>query len=451
MRGLRSTIALLVVLIGLGAYIYFVTWKRPAQDAGSKQEKVFAAVQADQIDELKVKAESGDVTTLKKTSGAWSLVTPMTTAASEAETSSVTSALSALEIERVVEENPTDVKDYGLETPRIEIDFKANEGKASGRLAVGAKTPTGASMYARRNDEKRVFLVAENQNASLNKSTFDLRDKSVLKIDREKVDGVEVTAGAGRPPLQFAKTGSEWKLIKPLEARADPGLVEALVGSLETAQMKSVAAESATPGDLKKFGLDRPEATVTVHLGSARAALALGGKAGTNTVYARDASKPVVVTVDSALADTARKGAEDYRRKDVFDFRAFNATRAEFTRNGETVTLERVKGKSEEVPDSWRRASPNPADVDKSKVESLLAGLADMRATTFAPTIAKTGLDAPALTVLVKFDEGKREERVSFGKSGADVHALVPGQPGAAKIEAEKFAEANKTLDELSK
>ena len=29
MRGLRSTIALIVVLAGLGAYIYFVTWKAP--------------------------------------------------------------------------------------------------------------------------------------------------------------------------------------------------------------------------------------------------------------------------------------------------------------------------------------------------------------------------------------------------------------------------------------
>ena len=145
MRGLRSTIALLVVLIGLGAYIYFVTWKQPAQDSGSKLEKVFASVQADQIEELKVKAESGDVTTLKKTSGAWTVVAPMATAASEADASSVTSALSALEIERVVDENPTDVKDYGLETPRIEIDFKASDGKTSGRLLVGAKTPTGAS------------------------------------------------------------------------------------------------------------------------------------------------------------------------------------------------------------------------------------------------------------------------------------------------------------------
>ena len=29
MRGLRSTIALIVVLAGLGGYIYFVTWKIP--------------------------------------------------------------------------------------------------------------------------------------------------------------------------------------------------------------------------------------------------------------------------------------------------------------------------------------------------------------------------------------------------------------------------------------
>lgn len=450
MRGLRSTIALLVVLIGLGAYIYFVTWKQP-QDAGSKQEKVFASVQSDQIEELKVKAESGDVTTLNKTSGAWTVVAPMATPASETEASSLASALSALEIERVVDEDPADVKDYGLETPRIEIDFKANGGKASGRLLVGAKTPTGASMYARRNDEKRVFLVAEFQNSSLNKSTFDLRDKSVIKIDREKVDGVEVAVGAAGQPLQFAKAGGEWKLVKPLEARADSGLVEALVGSLQTAQMKSVAADNATPADLRKYGLDRPEVTVTAHLGSARAALALGGKAGPDTVYARDTSKPVVVTVDSTLADTARKSADDYRRKDVFDFRAFNATRVEFTRNGQPLILERVKGKSEEVPDGWRRVSPNPADADKSKVESLLAGLADIRATAFVPSTAKTGLDSPALAVRVAFDDGKKEERVSFGKSGADVYALVAGQPGAVKIEAEKLAEAEKTLDELLK
>ncbi len=71
MRGLRSTVALLVVLIGLGAYIYFATWKRPENaDTGKKNEKVFT-VQSDKIEEIKVALASGETTTVKKDGGAW--------------------------------------------------------------------------------------------------------------------------------------------------------------------------------------------------------------------------------------------------------------------------------------------------------------------------------------------------------------------------------------------
>ncbi len=449
MRGLRSTIALLVVLVGLGAYVYFVTWKRSGADTGPKKEKVFAAVEPDKIEELNVKSESGDVTSLKKTSGTWQIVAPISAPAAESEIIGLTSALGQMEIVRVIDESPTDLKEYGLDAPRIDVEFKSGEGKPSGRLLVGIKTPTGASLYARRNDEKRVFLIPDFQDSSLNKSTFNLRDKALIKIARDKVDGVEVNVSA--KPIQFAKDGSDWKITKPIAARADFSSVEGLVGRIETAQMKSIVTDQASPEDLKKYGLDKPEVTVTINQGSARAVVEIGGKAGEDAVYARDLSKGSVVTLDKSLAEDLKKGVDDYRRKDVFEFRAFNATRAEFTRGSQTLVLERVKGQGDKAQDSWRRVSPNPADVDKSKVESLLAGLADIRATSFTDSIAKTGLDKPAMTVLVKFEDGKKEERVSFGKNGADVHALIPGQPGAAKLEAEKFDEANKSLDELSK
>ena len=58
------------MLVGLGAYIYFVTWKKTDTDStAAKQEKVFAGLQADKIDELKVTSEKGDVTSLKKENG----------------------------------------------------------------------------------------------------------------------------------------------------------------------------------------------------------------------------------------------------------------------------------------------------------------------------------------------------------------------------------------------
>src|SRR5690242_19915505 len=104
MRGLRSTIALLVVLVGLGAYIYFVSWKQPdTPDSGKKLDKVFAT-QADKIEEIKISAVSGEAATAKKEGGSWKLTEPVATAADDSELSGITNALTSAEIQRVVDE-----------------------------------------------------------------------------------------------------------------------------------------------------------------------------------------------------------------------------------------------------------------------------------------------------------------------------------------------------------
>ena len=435
MRGLRTTIALVVVLAGLGAYIYFVTWKKPAEPL-SKQEKVFAGVQTDKIDELKVTSDKGDVTTLKKDNGNWQLVAPVAAKADEAEASGIANAVGQVEIVRVIDENPSDLKGYGLDMPRVEVDFKGAGDKDYRRLLIGEKSPTGADLFARRNDEKKVFLIPASQETTLNRSTFELRDKTLLKFERDKVDGVEMNAGG--KTVQLAKDGAEWKITQPLQARADYGAVEGLIGKLQTTALKSIVADSASAADLKKYGFDKPTAKV-------------GGTAEDKSVYARDASKPAVVTVESTLADDLKKGADEFRRKDVFEFRAYNANRVELTRNGQTVAFEKVKGSGNDAVDKWRRVSPTAGDADKDKIDALLSRLSNMRAASFVDASAKTGLNMPALTVFAKFEDGKKEERVTFGKVGNDVYAGRAGEPGAAKVDAMDFTEANKTLDELSK
>jgi hypothetical protein len=441
-------VASLVVLVGLGAYIYFVTWRQDDDTAASNEKKVFQSVEAGDIQELTIKSQSGETTTVRKEGEAWQIVSPIQAPASDSEVAGLTSALAAVEVVRVIDENPADLAEYGLATPRVEVEYKAGD-KPAGKLLLGEKTPTGGNMYARRGDETRIFLVAEHQDTSLNKSTFDLRDKSVMKIDRDKVEGVEVSV-AGKT-FEFAKKGDEWKLTRPVTASADFGTVESLVGRVQTAQMKSIVAEQPTPADLKRFGLERPEAAVTVNMGSARATLAIGAKAADDAVYARDLSKPAVVTVETSLADDLKKPVDDYRRRDAFDFRAFTANRVELTRGGQTVVFEQVEGEGENAQDTWKRISPNPGDVDKSKMDAFLAGLADIRATSFTDTTARTGVETPALVAFVKFEDNKKEERVTFGQSGSDVYFVRPGEPGAAKAEAEKFTDAIKALDELSK
>src|SRR3954470_24539209 len=150
MRGLRSTLALVLVLGGLGAYIYFVTWKTPATDASKKQDKVFASVESDKIEEIKVTSAAGDATTLRKEGSGWQVTQPIAAKADESEVSGIASALSSVEITRVIDENPASLNDYGLSNPRIEIDFKAAGDKDYRKLLVGEKAPAGGDLYAMR-------------------------------------------------------------------------------------------------------------------------------------------------------------------------------------------------------------------------------------------------------------------------------------------------------------
>src|SRR5437867_952494 len=111
MRGLRFII-LLIIAIPLGWYAYHDSTKGPIDDS-PKRDKVFA-VDADKIDELEIKSESGDRTILRRKGSDWEVVQPVAAPADQAAVSGITSNLSSVEIQRVIEENAADLKEFGL-------------------------------------------------------------------------------------------------------------------------------------------------------------------------------------------------------------------------------------------------------------------------------------------------------------------------------------------------
>jgi hypothetical protein len=446
MRGLRSFLALFVILIGLGAYLYFVESKRtPGSDSDDDREKVFA-VEADKIDEVTIKSASGDRTTLKKTGEDWQIVSPINAVPDSAEMSGITSNLSTLEIQRVVDENASELKEFGLAEPRIEVTFSA--GGTPQTLQIGDKTPVGSDLYAKLRDQKKVFLIASYLESSFNKGTFDLRDKAALKLDRDKVDSIEIVTADRQ--LRFQKADGEWRMTQPAAGRTDYTAVESLVGRLGTAQMKSIAA--AEGADLKQYGLEQPQATVRIGTGSSQAVLLVGGKAGEEgNVYAKDQSRPAVFTLESSLLDELKKDASEFRQKDLFDARSFNTTRVEIARGGQTTAFEKSKVKNKEgvEEEKWRQVAPETKDVDSARVDSLLTSITGARADSFQADTAKTGLDKPELTATLTFDEGKKKETVAFARSGSDGYASRAGEPGAAKIPASTVESIVNALEEI--
>ena len=437
MKGIRSFLVLLVIAAALGGFLYYDSKREPAP--ASKQEKAFAGVEADKIEQVTITSASGDKTTAQKQGTGWQLTAPVAVPADEAELSGIASNLASLEIQRVVDEQVTDFKQYGLEPAKVTVAFKA-AGKEQA-LLLGDKTPTGGDMYARLPGSPRVFLVSSFLDTTFNKTTFDLRDKTVLKLDREKVDRVEVLTD-GRT-MTFVKQGSDWRITAPIDARADFGAVEGIVGRLNTSPMKSIEAPDASdPKALAKYGLDKPAATVRVSSGSSQAGLAIGKSAAEGTVYARDLSRPLVFTVESALADELKKPADEFRIKDLFDARAFNTTRIEVTRQGQTLAFEKDK-------DTWKQVTPSAKAADGAKVDALLSALSGTRANGFETKLTGIAFDKPELVATLRFEDGKKEEKVTFAKKGADAFARREGDSAAAKIDASTLDGIVKALDGL--
>ena len=82
-------------------------------------------------------------------------------------------------------------------------------------------------------------------------------------------------------------------------------------------------------------------------------------------------------------------------------------------------------------------------------MDGLLSVFSGLSVRGWADAGAKTGADAPVAVVTAKFEDGKKEERVVFGKVGADAFAVRAGEPGAAKVDAAKFDEAMKALEAI--
>ena len=443
----RSTLILLVLAIAFGGYLYFVDSRQPVADENAKA-KVFTSA-SDKVNQLEIRTASGDATTLRKdAAGTWTISAPTNAPADSGTVSSIVSSLANLEEERVVDENASDLKAFGLAAPRVDVTFHVEGEKAPKRLLIGDNTPAGQGVYAKLPEGNRVFVVSTAVDAA-NKSTFELRDKTALRFEQDKVTSLELSSSA--ETIRLEKTGTDWRLVKPVQAPADFVAVNGLLGQLQSAQMTALREKPEDLKDIKQYGLDRPQMSATLGAGSAIVArLEIGSTAPGDALWARDPSKPAIFSVSNSLAGELKKTAADLRRKEVFDFRPFNTTRFEIARGKDVRAFERVKGTGDKAVDTWKQVLPSEKTVDSSNLEAALLDFSNLRAESFVGQAgAATGHANPAATITVKFDDGKREERVTIGTAGGNSFATRADQPGALRLEAGRFEAALKKLDAI--
>ena len=157
-------------------------------------------------------------------------------------------------------------------------------------------------------------------------------------------------------------------------------------------------------------------------------------------------------TVDSTLQTDLNKNFDDYRKKELFEFRPFYLAkmRAVLDAPGgpKTYEIEKVPPAKPGEADTWKvtRVGGASHNADAAAMDDLLNKLVALKAESFVTAITQTGLDKPALVVSASFDDGKFE-RVRFGAVGDNAYALRDGEAGVAKVETMAMRAAMQAFD----
>ena len=304
----RGLLVAVIILAGLGGVYYWSQNRKPPADtAATPPPPTIMKVDASDVDQLTIKIKPADPVTVEKTGpGKWNITAPKAYPADPETVYSVLSSLSGLNGDRVVEEKTSDLKKYGLDQPAVEVDV-TGKNHAVQSLLLGDDTPAGGDAYATVAGTGKVFTLASYNKSSLSKNLNDLRDKSLLTLDADKVSQFELIK---KPEtIELARTKDGWQMLKPSPSPADATAVDSLVRALANAKM-DLSGTSDAKAEFAK-GTELATAKLTGNSG----VQTIEVRKSNNDDYAKSSAVAGVYKVDASLGAALDKKADDFRKK----------------------------------------------------------------------------------------------------------------------------------------
>ncbi|MBI2884436.1 MAG: DUF4340 domain-containing protein [Candidatus Methylomirabilis oxyfera] len=259
---------------------------------------------------------------------------------------------------------------------------------------------------------------------------FQAEEKDVEKITITR--GEELIVLQRKGTLSAGQAGG-WRLIEPVQARADATEVASLLHTLlEAAEERRI---EETPASLADYGLERPSMRLSLTLkgGQTLPALLLGDlNPNGRSVYAKRLDQPAVFLATVIIRVRADKKSDDFRDKTLLALEPNQVTQVELAGKGQPISLSQVEGKG------WEMSKPIKVRADAAVIGRLLWKIKDARVTAFVDSgpdaKRKYGLERPDLIVALK-DAGSSVKRLLLKKAAdSQVGLYAMAEPGEGVV-----------------
>ena len=453
----KTTLGLVVVAALLGGYYYWYEVKGSEQRKAAEEaaQRIFQ-LNKDAIETVTIAHGREVIKLAKDANEGWILTEPVRAKAEERTVDEVLDGLVEGKREKVIAEQATDLADFGLKEPSLVVEATVKDANSPSVLHIGARTPTMGGYYAREGEQSKVLMVPTSLHSKFDKNVFNLRDKTVLALDQTQVKRVEVQQG--EQVIAVESEGEQgWKMVAPLEAKADNTKVNDLISTINGARVKEFLEEA--PQDLAKYGLNPPRWRLTFLIGDDRAekTLLLGdedtAKSGLN---AKRGSMDNVFLVETKLLEKLPKEVGDWRDRALMAVKRDNMERVEIRTGESRLEVACVENCGKIPDDRWQLKQPLEAKADAVKVRTLLRNIEEVKAKAFiseaATELTPYGLDHPAAQIDIWLKEKSAPVTILLGQEDADKggsYLKLAEQPAVYLIETKDAADLLKTPSEL--
>lgn len=336
----KSTLIVLLMAIGLGAFVYFYEIKggKEREEAEEKAKQIFPF---DEKEIAEITLHRGDQTVvLEKRDDTWFITRPIHTKAEKYSVDAIARNVTTTEVNRRFTPSDGKLSAYGLDDPKIVVTVKLKSGQRH-RLAFGAEDFTGGNRYVRIDDRSEIALVPTYVFSSVDKSLFDLRDKSLFDVERSAVKSLELETPRGR--FALVKQGDDWRLERPRVLPADSSEVSSILSKLTFARMTEVVVEEAE--ELKAYGLDHPTLVARLRTeGGEEYELMLGKKADDH-YYGKTNRRRLIFKVGTDVFDKLNTTLFDLRNKKPAPFHRDDIVRLRLKNEHQTLVAEKSEDK----------------------------------------------------------------------------------------------------------
>lgn len=423
-----------IVLAALTGVLYWSDHRKakesattPAADAAPK----ILSVPSEDVSKIEIKKKAAaEIVLAKDGAGKWQITAPKAFSADQDTISSMVTTLSSLNSDRLVDDKPSDLAQYGLTEPVLEVDLVTKDGKTQ-RLLIGDDTPTSSGAFTMLAGDPRVFTVATYTKTTLNKSLSDLRDRRLLTADFDKASQMELLAK--KQDIVFGRTKDAWQILKPKPLRADGSKVEDLLRQMKDARMDLSGIDTDDKKAASAFGSGTPVATAKVTDASGTQELQV--RKNKDDYYAKSSAAAGVYKVSSEVGKGFDKDLDDFRNKKLFDFGFDDPGKVEVHDGSKAYFL--TKGGQ----DWWS----NGKKMDPASVQSLIDKIRELSASKFADS----GFAATAIDITVTSNEGKRVEKVLVFKNGDKYLAKRDGEASLYEVDASAVTDLQKAAGDV--